>query len=112
MAKSRLTGEALVKSAISDYLDHLEVMGKCVFNRLNSGSISHRVKGAKKGTADFECAFAPNGRHVSIEAKSERGKQEDDQIIRQKKVERVGGIYILAKSIRDVEDGLRKEAIL
>lgn len=107
-----MTGEALVSSAIRDYLEHLEAMGKCIFNRINSGSMSHTFKGARAGTADFECTFGPNGKHVSIEVKSETGKQRDSQVIYQRKIEKLGGVYILAKSIRDVEKGLIMGGIL
>jgi len=107
--------EAVTMTAIRDYLDHLQAMGRCIYNRINSGKVftGDRVfNGAKPGTADFECAFYPNGRHVSIEVKSEDGKQSDAQKIYQRNVEYVGGVYILARSILDVENKLKQEKIL
>lgn len=107
--------EAITMTAIRDYLDHLQAMGRCIYNRINSGKIftgSKVFHGAKAGTADFECAFYPNGRHVSIEVKSDEGKQSEPQKKRQREIESVGGVYILARSIIDVECRLKKEKIL
>ena len=47
-----------------------------------------------------------NGRAVGIEFKTEKGKQRPGQILFQKKWEKCGGIYILARSIEEVEKEL------
>jgi len=107
--------EAITMTAIRDYLDHLQSMGRCIYNRVNSGKVftGNRVfNGAKAGTADFECVFYPNGRHVSIEVKSDEGKQSEVQKTYQKDIEYMGGVYVLARSILDVEKKLKAEKIL
>lgn len=42
------------------------------------------------------------GVRLEIETKSARGRQEDDQVRYQKIIQRLGGLYILARSARDV----------
>jgi hypothetical protein len=42
------------------------------------------------------------GRMLAVEVKASRGVQSPDQILFQKRLERLGGIYILARSVEDV----------
>ena len=57
-----------------------------------------------KGMADIFGIIAPNGRHISIECKSDKGKQTPEQRIWQQMVESMGGVYILARSLKDVSE--------
>ena len=49
----------------------------------------------------------PDGVRLEIEVKSETGKQSPEQVKYQAMIERFGGRYILARSVEDVDDGLR-----
>lgn len=56
----------------------------------------------------MECAsgkvpLLETGKFFAIEVKSAKGKQTEDQQAFQMAVERSGGLYILARSVEDVE---------
>lgn len=59
-----------------------------------------------KGSADILGLIAPEGRFLAIEVKSEKGRQSESQAAFGKMVEKMGGIYILARSVEDVYRGL------
>lgn len=46
------------------------------------------------------------GRHLEVEVKTPTGKQSPAQKIHQKRIEANGGVYILARSVKDVTDKL------
>ena len=48
-------------------------------------------------------AILPGGIFCGIEVKTLKGKQSPDQILFQKRLERAGGVYIVARSIEDVD---------
>ena len=55
------------------------------------------------GSSDIICITPPNGRFVGIECKRRNGGvQTKEQKAFQRAVERVGGVYILARSVEDV----------
>ena len=56
-----------------------------------------------KGVPDI-LAILPKGIFCGIEVKTERGKQSADQILFQKRSERLGARYILARSVEDVDN--------
>lgn len=64
------------------------------------------VKAGIKGQADIFGILAPSGRHISIETKAPHGRQSPEQKRWQAMVERMGGIYCLARSTDDVERAL------
>jgi Holliday junction resolvase len=47
-----------------------------------------------------------HGRYVGIEVKAAKGKQSENQMQFQRELEAAGGIYLLVKSIEDIEIGL------
>ncbi|QEL14763.1 hypothetical protein [Limnoglobus roseus] len=63
---------------------------------------THHVSVGRKGSGDI-LACTPSGMWLEIECKNEDGKQSLDQIERQKHIEAMGGLYILARSIDDLE---------
>lgn len=93
----------------------------CDCIRNNSGSAYRKAKDkagntrewyirfGKEGSGDI-VACSPKGRWLEIECKATRGKQSPEQIVRQHEIERRGGIYILARSIDELE--ARKAEIL
>lgn len=56
-----------------------------------------------KGTADLVGLIAPSGRLLMIECKSEAGTQRDEQKTMQRVVTEFGGLYVLARSVEDVD---------
>jgi hypothetical protein len=51
-------------------------------------------------------AVSPGGRFVGVECKSKRGRQSDAQKRMQREIENRGGIYVLARSVADVQKAL------
>jgi len=71
--------------------------------KMNSGQGGYRASSqSKKGIADI-LGVLPGGIHLEIEVKSKIGKQSPDQFIHQKKIEALGGVYVLARSVKDIE---------
>ena len=52
------------------------------------------------------------GRFVGIEVKTVVGRQSKDQKNWQRNCERAGGLYILARSVEDVEAALREAGLI
>lgn len=68
-----------------------------------TGAISkHHIRVGKKGSGDI-LACTKSGRWLEIEAKGSDGKQSPEQVLRQRYIEAMGGIYILARSVDDLE---------
>jgi len=96
-----------------DILDHLKKKGVfCWRNnngalfdqKLNSGYGGYRSNGVMKGVADI-LGIMPDGsgRMLAIEVKGPKGKQSMEQVLFQKRIEKGGGVYILAECIEDVD---------
>lgn len=83
---------------IRNFLMH----SKCYFHQ---SPFAKKAQG-KIGRADFLVCY--RGRWISIEAKSMTGKQRPEQIKDQVEVESAGGEYLLARSIRDVQETFRR----
>lgn len=64
------------------------------------------VRAGIKGQADISGVLAPTGRRIEIECKSASGQQTKEQVRWQRMIEAHGGIYILARSLEDVEAAL------
>jgi hypothetical protein len=63
------------------------------------------IQSAPEGTPDLMGVMTP-GKAFGIEVKAQRGQQRDAQKKWQAAWEKRGGIYILAKSLQDVCEGL------
>lgn len=98
------TPESKVSAAVDRYLKKIRVINI----RTNAGSWAddqgNVIMGAKAGTSDKTCCIA--GVFVAIETKSDKGKQSEAQEKYQARVERLGGLYILARSAADVQAAL------
>ena len=94
----------------------------CIALRLNSGmfyqgilknttmgqiltNLSH-IAGCPDGTSD-SLIIAPNGKVIFCETKTATGKQRDSQKQFQATVEKLGHIYILARTVNDVLEVLK-----
>lgn len=97
--------ESQIQTAI---LKKLQSKGFYVWRNNNGATYDHRIGGyrhnpyARRGVADI-IGVLPDGRHLEIEVKTKTGKQSPDQAIHQKRVEELGGLYILARSVKDID---------
>jgi hypothetical protein len=74
--------------------------------RVNTGAAVIRgrlVRFGVPGTADICGVAAPTGRLIMIEVKALKGKQRDAQAVMQRVVTQMGGVYIVARSLADVD---------
>jgi len=103
--KKTKTPEAKVSTQVDHYLKKIKVINI----RTNAGSWADDegrvIMGAKAGTADKHLCL-PNGIFCAIETKSATGKQSEAQAKYQARVERLGGLYVLARSSADVRAAL------
>lgn len=65
-----------------------------------------RVRAGVVGSPDIEGIIGPQGKYLGIEAKSIKGKQRPEQAAFQRRVVALGGLYILAFSVTDVDAAL------
>lgn len=105
------TPEALVSAKIYDYYKRI---GAIVI-RTNAGSWKdadgNYIQGAKAGTSDLTVCLPQVQEGVAApfcatEVKAAGGIQSDAQKRYQARVERLGGLYILAESAKDVQSAL------
>jgi len=73
-----------------------------------TGTGNSFVRFGLEGSADFLGILAPTGRFLAIECKTLKGRQTEAQKAFQAMVERMGGLYVLARSVEDVEQALRE----
>jgi len=77
--------------------------------RINTGVArfgARTVRFNPPGTADIVGLIAPTGRMLMIEVKAVRGTQRDAQAAMERVVTAFGGLYILARSLDDVDAAL------
>lgn len=65
-----------------------------------------RVRFGIKGQADLS-GILPGGVRLEIEVKGPRGRQTDEQRAFQGMIEHMGGVYVLARAIEDVERAIK-----
>lgn len=104
--RTRRTPEAKVTAAVDKYLEKLTP--RPIVTRANAGHWEgeggHVIMGAKAGTSDKLCLFE-GGIYVALELKA-AGRQTPAQAAFQQRVEALGGLYILARSVDDVRRAL------
>ncbi len=64
--------------------------------------VKMKRKGVLAGVADF-LVFPIDGRKIAIELKDGEGKQDAEQIKFQRRWERAGGLYFLARTVADFQ---------
>lgn len=69
------------------------------------------VRFGTPGAADIQGILRPAGRFIAIECKSATGAARENQEKWRAMVESHGGLYILARSLADVDAALAKEGI-
>ena len=87
---------------------HIKLIEQAVLNNnrneaLNLLSRCPMIRFGIKGQADLN-GILDGGTRLEIEVKSEKGKQSKEQIIYENMITNKGGIYILARSVKDVFD--------
>jgi hypothetical protein len=92
----------------SDILKHLKAKGILCWRNNNTAVYDPKINGYRsfngmKGVGDILAVH--NGVFYSIECKANT-KQSPDQILFQKRLEHAGGVYIVARSIEDVDNFL------
>lgn len=78
--------------------------------RINTGAAglgNRLVRFNPKGTGDIVGLIAPTGRMLMIECKSATGAQRKEQQTMERVVTAMGGLYVLARSVDDVDRALR-----
>jgi len=67
----------------------------------------HHVRHGRNGAADIHGVIPPHGRHVSVECKREGRNLDPEQVAEKQRIESKGGVYILARSVDDLERELK-----
>jgi len=102
------TKPQLEKVTVKDCLHYLSFSTKGIFWRNNTGAIPTPrggfIRFGEDGSGDIMGILGPNGRHIEIECKRVGGKQTENQVARQKEVERMGGVYLLVYGVQDLID--------
>jgi len=98
--------ESGIINAIMSYLQYQENLGRCLFQRNNSGAFinprGNFFKMGKRGSPDFYI-FMPQGRTIHLEVKNEKGKQNINQLDFETKIKNLGHKYYVVRSVDEVE---------
>lgn len=105
--------EVAVLAAVEAYL---KCRGDCVFWRNNTGAYSPRpgqfIKFGHEGSGDFIGCIGPTGRMFSVECKRPQGgKVSAAQERFGARLVEAGGIYVVARSVAEVEAALPPVAV-
>lgn len=103
-----MTPEGTIKSAIREYLDTIPDL--CVLPVATTGMWDPVRKRFRKstmrlGTPDILCCY--KGLFIAIEVKSEQGRLSESQRQIKEEIERCWGLYMVARSVPDVREGLK-----
>lgn len=77
--------------------------------RVNTGAAvihGRLVRFGVPGTADIVGLITPSGRMLMIEVKAAKGKQREAQVVMQRVITAMGGLYIVARSLADADAAL------
>lgn len=78
--------------------------------KLNSGYGGYRSNNVMPGVPDI-LGILPGGKFFAVEVKTKAGRQSAPQILFQKRTERLGGIYIVARSKDDVDNLIKSISV-
>jgi hypothetical protein len=67
---------------------------------------AHPVKFGVRGQGDLSGIIMPSGRRLEIEVKTPTGRQSDEQRNFGAMITKFGGLYVLARSVADVDRAL------
>lgn len=98
--------EKHIQRKILNYLEEKMFEGKCVVARTHSGVFNLAGGGyahcAIAGYPDITLLY--KGKFYGIEVKQEKGKQSEDQKRMEKWITQCGGIYLIARNLKDISD--------
>lgn len=103
--------ETQIQTTIEHYLQYQEKLGKLVYQKNNSGAYkigTRFVRFGKSGSPDFYVFL--KSVILCIEVKNENGRQTENQIEFQNKIERLGHKYFIVHSLDDLIEILKKYA--
>jgi len=95
--------ESKIVTSVCNYLQLLENQGKLCFIRNNSGALkigNRFIRFGKKGSPDI-VLFLPKY-VILLEIKNDKGTQSENQVEFQKRIEKLGYFYVIARSLDDV----------
>ena len=87
-----------------DYLIHAVPNGGY---RNTAEAVAMKNTGTVPGISDL-IIWLPNQRAIMVEVKDDKGKQSQTQIKIQAKLENIGGIYLLVRSLEDFKEQIKK----
>lgn len=99
------TPEAKVSAALDGYLKKIGAINIRTNAGTFTGDSGNVVMGAKAGTSDKTCCL-PGGVFCAVEAKSATGKLSEAQERYGARVRRLGGLYIVARSVAELRAAL------
>lgn len=67
---------------------------------------AYPVRFGVPGQGDISGLFMPSGRRLEIECKTAAGRQSEDQRAFEAMITKFGGLYVLARSVADVDQAL------
>jgi len=94
-------------------LKHLQSKSIFCWRQNNGATYDPKLRGYRfnassvKGVPDI-IGILPTGQFLGIECKSSVGKMSPEQLIFKKRIEANNGVYILARSVEDVENSLAR----
>ena len=98
--------EGDVLRAVLDYLGYAKIF----HHRNNSGAYKTErgglVRFGARGSPDVIVVY--RGQYIGIECKSSEGKQSESQREFQQRLEDAGGVYLLVRSVDDLEQFFKK----
>lgn len=98
--------EAGIQTAICQYLQYQENMGKLIYMRNNSGAVINQkgrfIKFGKRGSADI-IIFVKGGKTLHVEIKNEKGRMSTSQLEMELKLKQLKHKYYLVRSVDEVE---------
>jgi len=96
--------ESDLKKQVLKYLqERMNKVGDIYFYKSECGNLSlggRHFKTGKKGCPEITLCY--KGRYVGIELKTKKGKQQDEQKEAEQRIIKAGGIYCLARNIKDI----------
>ena len=106
--------ESQLQSAIEDMLKIYEKVKSLIYIKNNSGATKvgdSFIRFGKAGSPDF-LVFLKGGRTLHLECKVGKNRQTANQKAYQQQCEKLGHIYQVVKSIKEVQELLHEETIL
>lgn len=94
--------ESELSAAVAEYLEN---RGDVLLTRVEA-SHSRNRRGTETGSADWQgCTLG--GVHLECELKNRTGKSRPEQVARSQKIRRLGGVYRVCRSVRDVHEAIQ-----